>query len=214
MNRGFTLIELLISLTILALILVVIFGSLRVGVRSWEKGESEIENYQRVRMLSEILIREISSIFPYETTETELDTHRKFYIFEGESNLIKFVTTVPLRRKIGLSLIEMWVDEERGLLVRERDALKTNIGKLESSEEPEEKVLDEGISQMEFKYFEQGEENGEGEWLESWNAKEKGRMPRAVKVILRFKGEKELPRELVIPIMAPGKDLRSSAGAF
>jgi general secretion pathway protein J len=212
MKKGFTLIELLISVTILAILLAVVFGSLRIGARAWEKGEGDIEKHQRLRMVTEILYREISCAFPYETTESELDTHRKFYVFEGESTSIKFVTTMPLKRKLGLSLLEIWVDEDRGLLIREKDALKTNILKEESGEESEENVLDAQVAHMEFKYYDLGEGEEEGEWVESWNAKEKGRMPRAVKVELAFKGDEENTKELVIPLMALGKDLRTKEG--
>jgi hypothetical protein len=187
---------------------VVIFGSLRVGSRAWEKGESEIAKYQRLRMITEILYREISCTFPYETTESELDTHRKFYVFDGEGSSITFVTTMPLRRKMGLSLLEMRVDGDQGLLVKERDALKANILKDEFGEESEENVLDDQVARIQFQYYDLGE-GEEGEWLESWNAKEKERMPRAVKVKIDFKDEKENSQELIIPLMAPGKDLRS-----
>jgi general secretion pathway protein J len=208
MKRGFTLIELLISITILSILMAVIFGSLRVGSRAWEKGESEIAKYQRLRMITEILYREISCTFPYETTESELDTHRKFYVFDGEGSSIKFVTTMPLRRKMGLSLLEMRVDGDQGLLVKERDALKANILKDEFGEESEENVLDDQVAHIQFQYYDLGE-GEEGEWLESWNAKEKERMPRAVKVKIDFKDEKENSQELIILLMAPGKDLRS-----
>jgi len=214
MKKGFTLIELLISITILAILMVVIFGSLRVGSRAWEKGEAHIEKYQRLRMITEIIYREISCTFPYEVTETELDTHRKFYVFDGDSHSIKFVTTMPLKRKLGLSLLELWVDEDRGLLVRERDAMKTNILKEEFGEESEEGVLDTQVAHMKFQYYDvgEGEEEEEGEWVESWNAKEKGRLPRAVKIEIAFKeNEKENEedtRNLVVPLMVQGKDLR------
>ncbi|HEX7533874.1 MAG TPA: prepilin-type N-terminal cleavage/methylation domain-containing protein [Syntrophales bacterium] len=39
-NRGFTLLELLIALTITAMIVAIIFGALRIGIRAWEKGEN------------------------------------------------------------------------------------------------------------------------------------------------------------------------------
>jgi len=211
MKKGFTLIELLISITILAILMVVIFGSMRIGTRAWEKGERDIEKYQRLRMITEIMYREISCTFPYETTVTELDTHRKFYIFEGESSSLTFVTTMPLRRKQGLSLLEMRVDEDRGLLIREKDVLKTNILKDEFGEDTEEDVLDAQVARIAFQYYDPGE-GEEGEWLESWNAKEKERMPRAVKVEITFRDDEENPRELIIPLMAQGKDLRNKEG--
>jgi len=46
-NRGFTLLELLISLTILSLVTVLIFGAFRMGIRAWEKGERNIDGRQR-----------------------------------------------------------------------------------------------------------------------------------------------------------------------
>lgn len=168
-------------------------------------------------MITEILYREISCIFPYEVTETELDTHRKFYVFDGESSSIKFVTTMPLRRKLGLALLEMWVDEDRGLLIKERDALKTNILKDEFGEETKESVLDAQVAHIEFQYYDLGEGEEEGEWVESWSAKEKGRLPRAVKVEIAFRnaeGKEADTRELIIPIMALGKDLRTTRSAL
>jgi len=44
---GFTLLELLISMTILAMIVVIIFGAFRVGIRAWEKGEKDLGVRQR-----------------------------------------------------------------------------------------------------------------------------------------------------------------------
>ena len=40
-KKGFTLLELMLSLAIMGLVLLIIFGALRVGTRAWEKGEKE-----------------------------------------------------------------------------------------------------------------------------------------------------------------------------
>ena len=59
---GFTLLELIISLTIVAVILVIIFGSFRIGIRAWEKGESDIESHQRHRIVLELISRQMASM--------------------------------------------------------------------------------------------------------------------------------------------------------
>jgi len=68
------------------------------------------------------------------------------------------------------------------------------------------------VARIAFQYYDPGE-GEEGEWLESWNAKEKERMPRAVKVEITFRDDEENPRELIIPLMAQGKDLRNKEAA-
>ncbi|HNT58060.1 MAG TPA: prepilin-type N-terminal cleavage/methylation domain-containing protein, partial [Syntrophales bacterium] len=60
-NRGFTLLELLISLTLLSVIAVLVFGALRLGVRAWEKGEATIETRQRERIVMDLLQRQMAS---------------------------------------------------------------------------------------------------------------------------------------------------------
>ena len=67
-SKGFTLLELLISLTIIGLILVIIFGALRIGVRAWEKGERDVESHQRRRVVLGLVKRQFASTYPYRVT--------------------------------------------------------------------------------------------------------------------------------------------------
>ena len=60
-SRGFTLLELLISLTIVALIVVIIFGALRIGIRAWEKGEKDVDVRQRQRIVLDLIKRQLAS---------------------------------------------------------------------------------------------------------------------------------------------------------
>ena len=56
---GFTLMEVLLSLSILSIILVVILGALRIGVRAWEKGENVLSVQQRARTILDQLSRQL-----------------------------------------------------------------------------------------------------------------------------------------------------------
>lgn len=220
-ERGFTLLELLLSITILSLVLASIYGTLNMGSRAWEKGERDIDKIQRMRVIMDILSREIKSTFPYVVTPSELDTHKKFYAFEGKRDSISFVSAVPLKggRK-GLSWLSFWVEDNKGLVVVERDALRTDIFKERNSIDKDEmEVLNAHISRIRFEYYElkrgREEDEGEGEWKELWDAEKEGRLPHAVKIELTFieegrgeEDEEEIYRELVVPLMIHSKKIR------
>ncbi|MBW2653267.1 MAG: prepilin-type N-terminal cleavage/methylation domain-containing protein [Deltaproteobacteria bacterium] len=129
-EKGFTLLELLVSIAILSMVLVMIYGTLSMGSRAWEKGEEDIEKVQRMRVVMNLLSREIKSTFPYKITPSELDTHKEFYAFEGKKDSVSFVSTIPLKGgRRGLSWLSFWVESEEGLVVVERDALRSDIFK-------------------------------------------------------------------------------------
>lgn len=218
---GFTLLELLLSITILSLVLVVIYGTLNLGFRAWEKGERDIDKIQRMRVIMHLLSREIKSAFPYKVTPSELDTHKKFYAFEGKRDSISFVSTVPLRGgKKGLSWLSFWVEEDEGLVVVERDALRTDIFQERNFMDRDElEVLDAHVIRIRFEYYElksgKEEGEGEGEWKERWDAEKKGTLPHTVKIELTFReegrgeeDEEEFYRELVVPLMIHSKKIR------
>ncbi|HUL38183.1 MAG TPA: type II secretion system protein, partial [Thermodesulfobacteriota bacterium] len=55
--EGFTLIEVMVTLTIIGFILLIVSGSLRLGLSAWEKGESMKNEYQKFRIVSELVSR-------------------------------------------------------------------------------------------------------------------------------------------------------------
>lgn len=226
-QKGFTLLELILSISILSLVLVTIYGTLSMGARTWEKGERDIEKIQRERVVMNLLAREIKSIFPYKVTPSELDTHKEFYAFEGKKDSISFVSAVPLKgEKGGLSWLTFWVEDDEGLVVVERDALRTDIFKeRESFDKDEMEVLDQQVTAIRFDYYKlksgKTEGEGEGEWEEKWDAEKEGTLPNAVRVELTFEEEgrdedsegEVYTKELITPLMVQVKTLRGRRSA-
>ena len=221
-EKGFTLLELILSISILSLVMVTIYGTLSMGSRTWEKGERDIEKIQRMRVVMNLLAREIKSTFPYKVTPSELDTHKEFYAFDGKKDSISFVSSVPLRgEKGGLSWLTFWVEEDEGLVVVEQDALRADIfEERDSLDKDLMEVLDPRVTDIRFEYYklksgkEEGE--GEGEWEEKWDAEKEKTLPNAVSVELTFEeeageedGEGEVyTKELITPLMVQVKELR------
>ena len=221
-QKGFTLLELILSISILSLVLVTIYGTLSMGSRTWEKGERDIEKIQRERVVMNLLAREIKSTFPYKVTPSELDTHKEFYAFDGKKDSISFVSSVPLKgEKGGLSWLTFWVEDDEGLVVVERDALRADIFKeRDALDKDAMEVLDPQVTAIRFDYYKlksgKTEGEGEGEWEEKWDAEKEKTLPNAVRVQLTFEEEgsgedsegEVYTKELVTPLMVKVKQLR------
>ncbi|MFP4033740.1 MAG: type II secretion system protein J, partial [Desulfococcaceae bacterium] len=44
---GFTLLELMISMTVLGIIMTLVYGAMRLGTRTWETGQAQMDRWQR-----------------------------------------------------------------------------------------------------------------------------------------------------------------------
>jgi len=193
---AFTLMEVIITMTLLGFIVLMVFGVFRLGLSAWERGETTKEEYQRVRIASQLISRQLKSILAYKikTQGAEGD----FLAFEGKARSLKFVSAYSLKanRPSGFvfALYE-FREGERGkgrLVFYEQRA--TNRDFME--DKPSEEIgvpLFEGIRDVRFEYFRAGdpEKNLEAGWVEEWNGKEAGELPRALRMILTFAKEQE-----------------------
>jgi len=205
---GFTLIEMILAVSIFAMVVTVIFSSFRLGFRAWESGEEDIEYFQRVRAVSELIFREINSTYPYKITPGVLDTHKRFFAFFGKTDSLKFVSYANLHKKTGgLSLLKVWVTEGQGLMMGESAALVSNLADLEDidlSDEDRSIVLLPEAKKINFRYFYRKRKQDEGEWLENWDPKDKGtRLPLFVEISFNIlnSNDEELTERLIVPIM-------------
>jgi general secretion pathway protein J len=159
-RAGFTLLELLISLTILAVVIVLIFGALRIGIRAWEKGERDVELQQRKRVVFDLVRQQIHSA----SSAKELkDEDGKTFLMKGDSSSLEFLSYLPALpsnegRLVAVSY-RVFEDEENGsryLALAEKDA---------------------GVSS----YLEE-EEDGALTWMEEWDGTVKKGFPLAVRL--------------------------------
>src|SRR4030066_498828 len=96
-TTGFTLIEVMVTLTVLGFILLIIFGAFRLGLSAWNRGESTKEEYQKVRVISQLISRQVKSAVPYKikTEKAEGD----YLAFEGKAHSLKFVSAFPMKSR-------------------------------------------------------------------------------------------------------------------
>lgn len=188
-HMGFTLLELLISLTIVGLIVVVIFGAFRIGVRAWEKGEKDIEIHQRQRIILNLIRRQLRSTF----VRRLRDGDQQPFFLKGDNKSMEFWSCIPIvpRNQVGMVYAKYLIKPEDGgererLIFYEKNLFwQDKDMELEDLDEDDFFELISGVHSIGFEYWkgEEGEETPK--WQETWDPDIDKGFPKAVKVTLK-----------------------------
>ena len=207
-SDGFTLLELIISLTIIAIIAMMVQNGFRLSVSAWEKGESAIEDQQRYRYVLELMQRQLASSLPHassNTAKTDSDV-----IFKGDDASLEFVSGVSLVPGNSSGMIRVrysvGVKDDRKSVSFAESGLIDRLS-VSSQDEPGEEdwhILISDIHDFAFEYLgrlppEEAWDDASF-WESSWGESEaqKG-LPLALRV--RFQAnEDSSPLYLVVPV--------------
>jgi general secretion pathway protein J len=218
-DEGFTLIEVVVTLTLLGLMLLIIFQAFRLGLSAWEKGESAKEEYQKVRIISQLISQQIKSVVPYKirTQKAEGD----YLAFDGKAHSLRFVSALPIRAKRPEGFVYAKYEFKEGgreggrLVFYEQRALNKDFFEEQPKEELAVSLL-EGISNVRFEYYraEDLSKNQKEEWVEEWNAKDEKELPKNLRITITQKdqkGKEELPITILASVQANRfEDVRTS----
>ena len=191
----------MLSLAIMGLVLLIIFGALRVGTRAWEKGEKDVAVHQRQRAVLDLLNRQIASACIYEIKMGD----DPFY-FKGSEGKMEFVSRSPIvpGTLAGVVFVKYMIQADDGdgkkqLKLYEKDAGFLKEEDVESQRNEDLFTLISGIQDLQFEYLKGNDDGGETDWQTSWDPSEKTGLPLAVKIILK-QNEKTEPINLIVPI--------------
>ncbi len=215
-NGGFTLLELLIALSLIALIMLLLFGGLRLGTRVWDGVEQRVRHTEDQRLARGFIRRSLLQarqvVWPFE--------RRSYALFFGDKEQVDFVS--PLSGYVGrggLYIMRLSLVPRQGAkdLVLQRWLLHPEVLEGEG-EVPAWKPMEHdgfikvpfdapmgaygsnllltGVREMELAYFGIPRGKREPEWLDEWN--EQGVIPMMIR--LRIEGYEEWP-ELIIPLV-------------
>ena len=214
--RGFTLVEVMLTLAILGLILLIIFGAFRLGLSAWEKGEFIKEEFQKLRIASQIISRQFKSIVPHKIKSQKVDAD--YLAFEGKPHYVRFVSAFSLKAKQPEGLVYAIYQFREGgseggsLVLYEQRALNKDF----MEEPPPEElavVLFEGITDVRFEYYQEADLDKAltGGWEEEWNTREKKELPKALKMTVIPKKGQGIKEEAPFTIMTPIPSYRYEA---
>lgn len=204
---GFTLLELLISLTIMAVISVIMFGGLHVGVRAWEKGEKDIDRSQRERSVLTILNRQIAStaFSPGGTAQP-----RPLFV-KGDGSSLELVSHMPLHPadRFGSVYTHYRVTAGDGDTGKILSAFERNVvflkGKLAPEEQPDEDFMEllKGFEEIAFEYLRKDPLSQETSWQDAWDPEREQGVLRAVRISYTSRPG-EVPLVVMIPMESRG----------
>lgn len=202
--NGFTLVEVMVSLTLLGLILLMVLGTFRLSLSSWERVERQNDHSLRIRSLQRMMLHQIKSIFPYRvrTEKAEGD----YLAFEGKSKSLRFVSDYSIKSKKSegfFSVTYLWKDGER-LEIYEEKVLRKDFFEDPLKEEFLIATLS-GISNLTFEYLKEEEDQEEGVWVEEWETKGLDPLPQAIRISLQIRDEKKEPVTSSIQIALPSR---------
>jgi general secretion pathway protein J len=187
-QSGFTLIELLLSLSILSIILVVILGALRIGVRAWEKGETVLSIQQRSRTILDQLSRQLTSAAVLMSAQEE----QPLVKFAGNSQTIEFTSGLPLIAKIQIGPVHVkYVIEtdsngkKRLLLYEENITAEDYLSERQLRHDTDALVLIEALEDLRFEYLGAESQGPDLNWTSLWQSQNLTDLPRAVRITYR-----------------------------
>lgn len=126
-QSGFTLLEILVAFTIMGLLTGVMFGVYDLASKAWESGESRVETTQRLRIIIDLISREIRSAYPKYKEDDKGRNLLQFCVEEDHLDLISTSESLVLTEDempLGLREVSFYIDEdsmteESGLVMRE-----------------------------------------------------------------------------------------------
>jgi general secretion pathway protein J len=196
-DRGFTLLELILALSIVAALLVIMFGGLRVGLAAWRRGEERAAVLEHGRGLADLLQRALAGAYPYRGTLAEDEAER--VVFDGQPDRLIFVTLsapFPAPAPIAFTAVSVSRDAQ-GLALREQ--VMPNRGPFDRLAPV---LVDPAIVAVRFRYL--GEDPGA--WQDQWDMAAEDTLPRAIQIILATTaGGRSIEEPLIVPIRVTGQ---------
>lgn len=171
-QSGFTLMEIIVVMTMLALIMTMVYGAINTSRKMAYKGTKRINATNEIRVVQELIRRQISRILPMAFKEED----NTFVIFEGDDQHIMYVSPMPGYLGKGgphVQLIEI-VNAKGGKILQFSHWLLNDSLEEDSFDDSEQEpvVLLENIRDAEFSFVKLDEEGEVGDWENDWEESE------------------------------------------
>lgn len=206
-QRGFTLIELLISVSLLALLMVVLFSGLRLGTRHLAGQTARLDRTSRVALAEKFLRAQLADARPFFVP----GTHAKQIFFDGRPDGIGFVN--PALESIstgGLQAlsVDLAPADERASHGSGRTAKETGAqlvvewhpfdgSTMTTAKAGRRAVLLDGIRQARIAYFGALQPDEAPDWHASW--KDAAVLPSLIRFSVVFTDGEHMPELVVAP---------------
>lgn len=177
-SSGFTLIEVMIAMTLLGIMMVLLFSSMKICADSWQKGEDKISEVNDVAVVYQFFQHHLSTAKPL---WNDFADENEEYSFQGSKQEVQFVSSFPASaKKSGLQLFKVKMLHEG-----DNQYLQVSITPFFPAAEgeewhKEEVTLLQHVSNFTLNYYFQDDSQPEGIWQEDWLGQDA--LPKLVKI--------------------------------
>jgi general secretion pathway protein J len=209
LSKGFTLIEVLIAMTLLSIMVVLLFTSLKICAQSWEKGENKMSEVNEVAVVYNFFQRHLPSAMPLWNDFNEAE--EKTFSFQGKKQSMQFVSVFPASAgKTGMQLFSIEPQQQDNEQVIK--VVITPFFPVAEGEEwhKEEAVLLRHVNNFTLSYFGVLEDGTGSSWQEEWLAKTS--QPQLIKININTKNGIFWP-EMIIELKVAGDGNSDALGA-
>ncbi|WP_036300651.1 prepilin-type N-terminal cleavage/methylation domain-containing protein [Methylomarinum vadi] len=192
-SRGFTLIEVMLAMTLLSIMVVLLFASLRISSESWNAGETKVAQVNEKAVVYQFFKRQLTNVRPLWDDFSDSERH---FSFQGERDWLQFVSLFPTSAgRKGLQLFEISPKK------MEKDVIIVKLSPFYPTEEnrewrEEEEVLLEHVAEFRLEYFEPADDGG-GRWVDNW--RDRDNLPALVKIRIGLEDESYWP-DMIFPL--------------
>jgi len=208
-SNGFTLLELIISISLIGIIVLIVTGAMRLGIRSFESSEKRIAYLERTRSSLNIIDSQIQSYLPLVYKE---DGKKKYY-FKADRETLQFSTNYSI-----------W-GGEKGYVITTYSVKPLENGKqaIFASEtvagrpNKSETMLTNPFERIYFEFYSRQQAEETGTWSDRWEQKtgvedtEDVSIPEKVKIHL-IEGAEDLAFVVPIRVRMSAADLAAAGG--
>jgi general secretion pathway protein J len=191
-EAGFTLLETVVALVLLATMLGLLFGGLRLGVRAWESGTTRGDRADQLLLTFSFVRKELTAAFPWRFK----DPLSVKLAFKGERDRLRFVSMRPAEiGGGGLAFVSFEFESaggagNAGRLVMRRALAAADAKDFDALDKAEKFTLAEGITAVQFEFFGAENDTSKPDWSDRWDYPQ--RLPSHVRMQLKL-GEEALP---------------------
>ncbi len=185
-NQGFTLIEVLIAMTLLGVMVVLLFSSLRIAAESWNAGESKMAQVNQKAVVYQFFKRHLTTIRPLPILNIDPNNPEELQVFRGYPQTLRFAAALPASSaRKGLQIFTIAPNPENSsiLMVSLVPYRLTETDQNQPPDRPE--ILLEDVAKLQFAYFGKTEDVAESQWREEWALAD--RLPSLIKVSIVLK---------------------------
>lgn len=188
-RAGFTFIELLVTTSLVGMIMLAISVSLNQGMKVWHR-------------ISRQILEEDLNIF-FDRFSRDLRNSMRFskISFAGASSKIRFATLVPSQSKT--DALKLNIGEVVYSFDKDRKTIRygrRNLSQIYKDDEIHNKVLLQGVRDLNFQYYFYDMQERQYLWVEEWQEEN---LPKAVRINLRLEADEQgmdFTRTISIPL--------------